>query len=342
MTPRLASAAGLAIAGSLALHLAGFAGFGNAPPVPQTDGGGSAEMALLGSSFADMVQGSASMPDTPPVQMPVETSTAEQTETADPTSTAPVPTDTPTEAATVDSLALSAPPDDDPVLPLETAERTPPAAAPTPARTTDATAALQTTSARVDTTAPAPPAEQHPLPPVSDLSATPAPAPARIVSTAPQAQQPDASTPRPQARPSPEPEPEPPAIAASAPSAAGNASRNTRRGDVSGREAGQSAAQAPAREGASQAGSAAAANYPGLVMRQIAQTRRNRVSARGEAQVSFTISGNGGLQSISITRSSGNAELDQSALDHVRRASPFPPPPAGATRNFSIRIEGRG
>lgn len=88
-------------------------------------------------------------------------------------------------------------------------------------------------------------------------------------------------------------------------------------------------------------GTAAAANYPGLVMAKIMRTRRESVSARGAAQVRFAIADNGGLASLVIARSSGSPRLDQAALRQVRQAAPFPTPPAGARRSFSIEIKGR-
>lgn len=88
------------------------------------------------------------------------------------------------------------------------------------------------------------------------------------------------------------------------------------------------------------AGNAAAANYPGQIIRRIQRTRRERVNLRGSAQVSFTIAANGALAAVSIVRSSGSARLDQVALQQVHRAAPFPPPPAGARRNFILRIDG--
>ncbi|WP_283638486.1 energy transducer TonB family protein [Marinovum algicola] len=89
------------------------------------------------------------------------------------------------------------------------------------------------------------------------------------------------------------------------------------------------------------AGTAAASTYPGLVMRRIAGAGRPEGRARGAAVVAFSISPGGGLSAISIARSSGTAAFDQAALAVVRNAAPFPRPPAGARRSFSIRIQGR-
>ena len=91
----------------------------------------------------------------------------------------------------------------------------------------------------------------------------------------------------------------------------------------------------------SNAGTATASTYPGLVMRRIAGAGRPEGRARGAAVVAFSISPGGGLSAISIARSSGTAAFDQAALAVVRNAAPFPRPPAGARRSFSIRIQGR-
>ncbi|MDF1671116.1 MAG: TonB family protein [Roseovarius sp.] len=86
-------------------------------------------------------------------------------------------------------------------------------------------------------------------------------------------------------------------------------------------------------------GNAASSNYPGKVMRKIARVHKPRVGAKGSAVVAFTISANGGLSAISLARSSGSGQLDKAALRVVRKAAPFPPPPSGARRSFSVKIE---
>ena len=87
-------------------------------------------------------------------------------------------------------------------------------------------------------------------------------------------------------------------------------------------------------------GNAAASNYPGKVMKKISRVPKPRVGKKGTSVVAFTIAPGGGLSALSLARSSGSAKLDQAALRVVRRAAPFPPPPAGARRNFSINIKG--
>jgi protein TonB len=76
----------------------------------------------------------------------------------------------------------------------------------------------------------------------------------------------------------------------------------------------------------------------------IARIARNKPStdiaakAQGVVIVSFGVAPNGAAQGPHISRSSGSATLDNAALQTVRRASPFPPPPPGAPRSFNVPI----
>lgn len=63
-----------------------------------------------------------------------------------------------------------------------------------------------------------------------------------------------------------------------------------------------------------------------------------RAGQRGSASVRFTIGDMGVLRAAQIARSSGNARIDQLALQTVRSAAPFPAPPAGAV-SYTIRID---
>lgn len=149
---------------------------------------------------------------------------------------------------------------------------------------------------------------------------------------------------RPEARPDrPKPQPKRKATKQPAPppQKSGNANRNARAGDASGKETAPKQQAGPSQSAATQSGNAAAENYPGQVMRRIQQTRRERVTARGSVQLSFTIAANGGLAAVNIARSSGSERLDQVAVQQIKRAAPFPPPPAGARRDFTLRIDGR-
>ncbi|WP_112311788.1 energy transducer TonB family protein [Pseudogemmobacter bohemicus] len=88
-------------------------------------------------------------------------------------------------------------------------------------------------------------------------------------------------------------------------------------------------------------GSASAKNYGASVMKKIQRTKKKSPprGQRGKAVVTLTVTDSGGLAGASIARSSGSAELDAIAVDHVRRAAPFPPPPAGAKRTMNVNIE---
>jgi protein TonB len=70
-------------------------------------------------------------------------------------------------------------------------------------------------------------------------------------------------------------------------------------------------------------------NYAAAVRAHIARNKPAGHGATGEAIVAFAISPSGGVTSVRIVRTSGNAALDKSALAAVHSASPFPPPPQG-------------
>lgn len=63
-----------------------------------------------------------------------------------------------------------------------------------------------------------------------------------------------------------------------------------------------------------------------------------RAGVRGSATVVFSIGENGGLRGVKVARSSGNQRIDQLALQTVRSAAPYPPPPAGVA-TYTIRID---
>ena len=119
----------------------------------------------------------------------------------------------------------------------------------------------------------------------------------------------------------------------------GNSTLSATRGTTrSSRQASGGQAQRQAGQAQVQ-GNAAVSNYPGQVMRKIQRAKR-RAAVKGVAVVRFSIGENGALTSLSIARSSGSAKLDAVALAQLRRAAPFPPPPAGARRSFTVRIKG--
>ena len=94
---------------------------------------------------------------------------------------------------------------------------------------------------------------------------------------------------------------------------------------------------------AAAAQSAAAGNYRGQVIAHLAHFKRYPEGARvrqaeGVPVVAFTLDGSGRVTGAGLSRSSGHADIDAEALAMVRRAVPFPAPPAGAGRSFSASI----
>ena len=76
---------------------------------------------------------------------------------------------------------------------------------------------------------------------------------------------------------------------------------------------------------------ASARAYNALVFGHIQRFKRYPASARGASgtvMVRFELNRAGGVIASAVTKSSGNAALDQEALDLLSRASPFPPFPA--------------
>lgn len=121
----------------------------------------------------------------------------------------------------------------------------------------------------------------------------------------------------------------------------GNAARSANTGTASGTTASRATTQGSTKQQSRESGNAAALNYPGKVLRRISRVGKPRVNNRGTAVVAFSISGSGGLASLSIARSSGSPALDQAALRVIRKAAPFPAPPRGAQRSYSIKVKGR-
>lgn len=119
----------------------------------------------------------------------------------------------------------------------------------------------------------------------------------------------------------------------------GQANRNARAGRADGQAQGRSANRREGNRRAREAGNAAASNYPGRVYAKIRRTRQRAAGGRGTVRVRFSIGGSGGLAGVSVAASSGSAAVDRAAVDHIRRAAPFPAPPPGAQRRFVIPIE---
>lgn len=302
----------LAGAASVLLHLGATAAL--APrDMAMIAGGGEDAPAALGTSFADFAEGvltpsEAELSEVEPMEpvlpeTPAQPVTPHAPDTAAPVLALPLATD---QSAAL--LPATPAPDQPDAVPEIVPDTPPPALSPAPPQSEMAQAAPPE-AISPDTS----PTDLAP-----EISRKPPPRPDR---TAPR------STPTPA-----------PTQQARAPQ--GNAAQTAARGSQQG-ETGPAASQAPARAQASAQGNAAASNYPGEVLRRIQRTRQTRSPARGQVLVAFSVAQNGALASVSVSRSSGHAGLDQTALDHIRRAAPFPPPPAGAQTGFSFEFVGR-
>ncbi|MDO6728808.1 TonB family protein [Marinovum sp. 2_MG-2023] len=121
----------------------------------------------------------------------------------------------------------------------------------------------------------------------------------------------------------------------------GTAKTTTRAGAAQATGTNRAASTAtPARKQAVKPGNAAAANYPGKVMARLRRAGTLKTGVKGKVRVQFTIAANGRLAAARVTRSSGSGKLDNAALRVIRRAAPFPKPPAGAQRTFSLTLQG--
>ncbi len=85
------------------------------------------------------------------------------------------------------------------------------------------------------------------------------------------------------------------------------------------------------------------ANYNGIVAAHLARYKQYPASARsagsqGVATVSFGIDGGGRVTSARLAGGSGNPAIDQEVVAMARRASPFPAPPDGKGRNFTVPV----
>jgi len=98
----------------------------------------------------------------------------------------------------------------------------------------------------------------------------------------------------------------------------------------------------PASQAGSGVGSAQSqASYAGLVRAHLLKFQRPNQTAEGRVVVSFALDAGGRVARVSVARSSGSAVLDQEAQASVRRASPFPPPPAGFRATFDAPMSFR-
>jgi len=72
-------------------------------------------------------------------------------------------------------------------------------------------------------------------------------------------------------------------------------------------------------------------------VKQYPETARQR-GAKGIAIIGFVLDESGRIASVSLLRSSGEADLDAESVAVVNRAAPFPPPPPGAQDSFAVEV----
>ena len=87
-------------------------------------------------------------------------------------------------------------------------------------------------------------------------------------------------------------------------------------------------------------GSQSGEEYKGLVFGRLGRSsgaveRARAQHLRGQVIVSFSVDDQGQVADLKIVQSSGVPAVDWLALDMVREAAPFPPPPPGITRTFT-------
>jgi protein TonB len=101
------------------------------------------------------------------------------------------------------------------------------------------------------------------------------------------------------------------------------------------------AASAPKAGSQTKGGAVSPAVYARAVMKKVRSTKKTSGAGKGTVVVGFTIAADGGLAGVRLLHGSGNAALDKIALDHIRRAVPFPMPPEGAGRSYSFEFVGK-
>ena len=333
-----------AVVASGAVHFGAMAVVMRDPPI-QIEGGEVASAARLGNSFQDVVNG------TPEPVEPKETlaeKVEEKTEAVDPDVLKPTEPDQEPAKPVLDKVELT------PQKPVEALQAQPTVLKPTepaakPQETVTATAqpvqALPLEAPAVETLTPDVPlaaaevveSDMAKIQPVDD----PAPMVSQRPTARPKTVEAKAAAAKPKAQPKPKPKAQAQAKPKPKPKPKGTAQPAQAKGKVDGQKAAKNSEATTKKGNASKAGNAAASNYPGKVMRKISRQRRPKGRARGAVRIAFKIGSNGGLSSIGVARSSGNADLDQAALNLVRRTAPFPAPPAGAQRSFAIEIKGR-
>lgn len=343
---------GLALGLSLTFHLGAGVIALTREETPQLAGGGVQIGADVGTAFDTVIQSgdpsdtvvAATQPDTlsPETPDPEPQPQLAETPPVAPPVTEPVTEPVrPTEAPRPPVAAI------EPARLQPAVDPTPPAAAqvvlPEPLAA-DPTATLALAAAAPS----APPAQKpaEPVPAVAPASLAPV-VPVEAVKPLPEPAKPEpkkVDTPKPK-------KPSKPAAAKAPAAAQTNAKTSAPAAPAQGGAGGQSNVTALAggagRIGTGDAeGNSDVTNYPGQISRALRRALYYPPSAKrrrltGETLVSFVVAKGGSASSIRVARSSGVPELDEAALETVRRAAPFPAIPPAARRDswtFTIPI----
>lgn len=85
------------------------------------------------------------------------------------------------------------------------------------------------------------------------------------------------------------------------------------------------------------------ATYEQLVMSRLtkALSMERRAGRPGYATVTFVLGEQGEVVSVDLARPSGDPLLDTEATAVVKRGAPYPTPPAGAKRSFTVTLQSR-
>jgi periplasmic protein TonB len=299
MIPRSRLIAILALLVALATHAAVMLDFGDKPET-KIKGGGDAGVAALGNSFRNMTAGTIP-PETPDMAEPSKQEPIKQSEPQSSQTALPAPS------------TARAPEQTKPAQPAPPQQQKA-ALAPAPmAALTPVTSPQTPTPPQLKTQPPQPQQKASVAPPKlepTDQKKTPV----KPIKDKPKTKKKQAAAPK------------------------GNSAKNERVGQASGKSKSKKSTASASGRKAAQQGNAAASNYRGIVLRKINRARRKSTKIRGTALVSLRIADNGSLAHVSISRSSGSARLDKIALSQVRAAAPFPRPPAGANRAYSVKI----
>ncbi|MBY5446664.1 TonB family protein [Rhizobium leguminosarum] len=115
----------------------------------------------------------------------------------------------------------------------------------------------------------------------------------------------------------------------------GEAQQDAKQGMAEGDPSAQSDRNSRAAGNNDGVGTAAKANYDGKVRSRIRRAIRTPRGVEGTVVVTFSVNGSGGLTSVRVVSGSGVPEIDQLAIDAVRRAAPFGATPGGGGRSFT-------